>query len=532
MNTTHPTASLTTQLPGSTNSAFFPRSRLKALELIMFAIFLCVTVSQVQVKAQTPTPTPDSDEVKRLKEEKTQVELERDIAVAEKAKLDASFPKPTTSPLAGETKISDGAVIESEMVSYLSMAYAANRIVEQLKGAKDAHGTSLTIENLAIYNKADIDLLLNYKATTAQLKILRQEFCKLVPDAPQCGKIRIATRSTAPLGIVGSFLGAFVDLTALLRTNVTIQGNTFDISEAALVSEVFRASRASGGLPANPNLYYPAAFPPTDPSLQTSELLLILEDLHDLKARVLRAVHDLEEREKDIAKTKSAIDKLKALIDGSPDQIKDARAELDRLLKVQKELAQKHQPVPFDKLERIEELQVSIPKMQQDLADAPEKKAKAEAKLQQLLKGQTEDEIQDLISRMKLVNDRFDQLVATLIKVDSATGINSLTAYIRAENLTAVMKDPNSYWLQLAVVKAGGNNRIKTNLVVDIFTGGSRLSHSGGVVVQYNLYGLTGKSLASDTFTEYTGYIKAGKIKQLPNPVTIQDLPKRTPTHP
>lgn len=76
---------------------------------------------------------------------------------------------------------------------------------------------------------------------------------------------------------------------------------------------------------------------------------------------------------------------------------------------------------------------------------------------------------------MRLINERFDQLIATLIKTDSATGINSLTAYIRAENLQAVMNDPkNSYWLQLTVVKAGGNNRIKTNLLVDSFTGGNR----------------------------------------------------------
>jgi hypothetical protein len=509
------------------------RMSLKRINLTFFAGFLFLTASQMTVRGQSsPTPTPESEQVIRLREQKTRAELERDIAVAEKAKLDASFPKPTTSPLTGETKINDGAVIESEMVTYLSMAYAANRIVEQLKDAKNADGSCLAITNLAIYNKADIDLLLNYKATTAQLKILRQELCKLVPEARQCGGARIAARSTAPLGIIGSFLGAFVDLTALLRTNVTVQGHTFDISEAALVSEVFRAARAPEGLSGHPNLYYPATFSPTDPGLQTSELLLILEDLHDLKARVLVAVHDLEERQKGIAKVKAEIDKLKALIEGAPDQIKAAQSELDRLLSLQKELEQKHQKVPFDKLERIAQLQESIPKMQQELADAPGKKAKAEAKLQQLLQGQTEDEIQDLISRMKLVNDRFDQLVATLIKVDSATGINSLTAYIRAENLTAVMKDQHSCWLQLAVVRAGGNNRIKTNLVVDIFTGGSRLSHSGGVVVQYNLYDLTGKSIASDTFTEYTGYIKAGKIKRLPNPVTVLDVPKRTPTQP
>ncbi|MBA2526567.1 MAG: hypothetical protein H0V18_12430, partial [Pyrinomonadaceae bacterium] len=189
--------------------------------LISVVVLLFLTVGAVQITAQseTATPTPESEEIKRLRDEKTRAELERDIALAEKARLDARFPKPTTSPLAGETKINDGAVIESEMVSYLSMAYAANRIVERLRDTDQ-----LVVSNLAIYNKADIDLLLNYKATTAQLEILHQEFCKVVPDAAECGGAKGFRSAGAALGMVGSFLGAFVDMTALLRTNVTIQG--------------------------------------------------------------------------------------------------------------------------------------------------------------------------------------------------------------------------------------------------------------------------------------------------------------------
>lgn len=69
------------------------------------------------VSAQSATATPESEEIIRLREQKTRAELEKDIAVAEKAKLEAQFPKPSTSPLAGETKINDGAVIESDMIS-------------------------------------------------------------------------------------------------------------------------------------------------------------------------------------------------------------------------------------------------------------------------------------------------------------------------------------------------------------------------------------------------------------------------------
>ncbi|HEX8632696.1 MAG TPA: hypothetical protein VF703_00940 [Pyrinomonadaceae bacterium] len=510
---------------------------LKAIKLIAVAMFLILSASINSVTAQTPAPTatPESEEIKKLRDDKTRAELERDIAVAEKARNDATSPKPSSAPLAGETKINDGAVIENEMISYLSMAYAANRIVERLRETDN-----LAIKNLAIYNKADIDLLLNYKATRAQLAILKKEFCKHAPEATECGggDKGFSRSPTAALGMVGSFLGAFIDATALLRTNVTVQGHTFDISEAALVSEVFRAVRADDGLDNNPALYYPAAFPPVDPKLDTSQLLNTLEELNDLKAKVLVALAEQEETLKEITKAKADIAKLKGFDKDAPQQILDAEANLKLLEELKQEEERAGRALPFEALERLKRLRESIKQMKADHEAVPAKLKAAEALLKQLETGQdgkpqNEDQRKEVVAKMKLVNERFDQLIATLIKTDAATGINSLTAYIRAENMKQVMGDEKgSYWLQLAVVKAGGNNRIKTNLLVDLFTGGSRLSHSGGVIVQYSLYDLNGRSIVSDTLTEYTGYTKAGRIKRLINPINVIDTPKRTPAHP
>lgn len=542
MNSTHPTA--TPILPGSTRRAFFPRISLRALELTLFAIFLFLTASQVQVKAQTPTPTPDSDEVQRLKEEKAQSELRKGIAEDRKAELEAKFPKPTTSPLAGETKINEGAVIESEMVSYLSMAYAANHIVDTLKTANLAGGNK--INNIAIYNKADIDLLLNYTVTTNQIELVRQAYCKLLSlgsdkcPAPATDKAPAVKLPAAPLSIVSSFLGAFVDLTALLRTNVEVQGHTFNIDEGALVSEVFRAIRAGDGLnstikPAQPapNLYYPAAFPPNLNVNQESELLGQLELLYELKAKVSTIVGGLEENIKNTKKVKVEIEGLEAAVKEIEAKIKDEQAELDRLVSLEKKYGRR---MPFEARERMARLRDSLADLAKQLDDTKNELKAKKADLKDLkdeqiaLRKQLASDLQtgdldEVIAKLKLLNDRFDQFIATLIKTDAASGINSLTAYIRAEHLKRVFKDGNSYWLQLAVVKAGGNNRIKTNLLVDIFTGGNRISHSGGTIVQYNLYDPDGKSLVSDTLTEYTGYIKAGKIKRLPNPVKVEDAP-------
>jgi hypothetical protein len=520
---------------------------LKVVNLLAAALLL--GAATVTAQTPTPSPTPDSEEIRRLREEKTRAELKRDIVTAEKAEFDAKFPKPTSSPLAGETKVNDGAVIENEMVSYVSMAYAANRIVEKLKAHNDSlvpnEKRLLSIDSLAIYNKADVDLLLNYKALNNQLEILHLEFCKVLQrGTPGCqtdaqGNFR--TKSVfRGIPLVSSFLGSFVDLTALLRTNVTVQGHTFDIAEASLVSEVFRAMRAADGYGNAVELYYPAVFPPNLSADSSSELLERLEDLNDLKARVSVQTRALEDKLKATVELKQKVDELKTFIKTAPAQIKAADDELSRLERLRREVEGKGWRVPFDVLERIEKLRETIVKIQAKQVKAPGDLSAAVAGLAALGSNDPENpendkleaQLRETLAKLKSVGERFDQFVANLIKTDAATGINTLTAYIRAEQLRRVLQGKDSYWLQLSVVKAGGNNRIKTNLLVDIFTGGSRLSHSGGVIVQYNLYDPDGRSIVSDTLTEYTGYTKAGRIKRLINPAEVKDVPARTPAHP
>jgi hypothetical protein len=135
-------------------------------------------------------------------------------------------------------------------------------------------------------------------------------------------------------------------------------------------------------------------------------------------------------------------------------------------------------------------------------------------------------QLEDTIARLKSLNEQLTKFVEALVKASDATATNPLTGFIKAETLTKAMDGTDSYWLQLKVLKAGGNNRIKTNLVADVFRGGNRVSHSGGAIVQYNLFDTTGKSIASDTLAAYSGYIKTEKINNLPNPANVADGPK------
>jgi hypothetical protein len=138
-----------------------------------------------------------------------------------------------------------------------------------------------------------------------------------------------------------------------------------------------------------------------------------------------------------------------------------------------------------------------------------------ELKLQPIQNPPDLDKVQaqaeDAIARLKAINAQFDSLIAALIEGEAANA-NALTNYLRIEGLLEVIGQTD-YWLELKVINAGGNNRIKTNLIVDIFRGGNRVSHSGGVIAQYNLFKPSGQSIVSGVASVYTKYIYAGKIR-------------------
>lgn len=235
----------------------------RAATCLLFLMTLVVAAT-----AQTPTPTPKSEEVLRLEEEKAQAELRKAIAEANKAELEAKFPKPTSSPLAGTTTVSDGAVIESQIVAYSAMARAANRLVGGINQNTIRKAGALKVAKLAVFNEDDVRLLLSYKATRNQLETLRQSYCALLAKSQtteeQCREAheqqasRPAAESFAAAGaaltVARSLFGSFVDLTSLFRTNVEIKGQTFDIEEAPSSprSSAPRAERTGAVCPATP----------------------------------------------------------------------------------------------------------------------------------------------------------------------------------------------------------------------------------------------------------------------------------------
>jgi hypothetical protein len=85
--------------------------------------------------------------------------------------------------------------------------------------------------------------------------------------------------------------------------------------------------------------------------------------------------------------------------------------------------------------------------------------------------------------------------------------------YARTEKLISTMQAGRIYWLVVKNVKAGGNVRIKSNPLIDIFRGGSSIKFSGGSLATYYILDNDGKIVVSDVIKGYEPYTKSSKIK-------------------
>src|SRR6185437_11432738 len=210
--------------------------------------FMFISPSQISAQdsspSPSPSPSPESEELKRLKErneilaeEKKAAEAESDIAKAKKSELETKFPKPSATPLAGDTTVDSGVKIESEMMAYKAMADAAEKVAKELE--------EQGLRSLAIYNEKDIKALLAYMLVSNQIQVMQTEYEKLLAPPPTAPTIVISNRPSltnrhsllgpaavsSGISIATSVLGSFIDLVALLRTDTTIKGMDFNIEE-------------------------------------------------------------------------------------------------------------------------------------------------------------------------------------------------------------------------------------------------------------------------------------------------------------
>jgi hypothetical protein len=90
---------------------------------------------------------------------------------------------------------------------------------------------------------------------------------------------------------------------------------------------------------------------------------------------------------------------------------------------------------------------------------------------------------------------------------------NNWFNYLITEQIMKTMQTYGIYWIKVKNIKAGGNLRIKSNPLIDIFRGGSSIKFSGGSIATYYIFNNNGDIIASGVINAYTPYKKSSQIK-------------------
>jgi hypothetical protein len=490
-------------------------------------IVLCCAFALPSTYAQTPTTTPTpSEEELRLQEQKRLLELQKDIELAKKAIRDAQPqpPTPTATPLAGDTTLDPNVKLEVEMVAYLAMSDIASRIAAEVKGQSSG-------KNLAIYDAQVVKDWRFYRALLPAFKVQVDDLiknyqtllCKNPAEFSTPGFKDMCPKPTQdsmnadamPFSILPKafsagtdILKSFIDLTALFRTDTKIEGKSVTIDESAMVAEVFRALKKTTGGPVK--LYYPEVFPPrlteNSPTVTRIGLLFLykieaderIKKKGDDKDHLIEALKKPSADKKGLAEQldpltslKERLDNLTAAYEIQTDQAvkKKLKAQMDKLKVEVSEL------LPMGKT-----LEGLISELESGIKSIDETEIKPRKK--QI------DELDEDIKKLSDLNARFLKFVDEFVKVDDK-GSNALALFIKSEDVDEAMKD--GHWLEIKTVSAGGNNRVRKNLLR--YLTGAKLDHSGGLIVEWTLFDKTGAVIASDKVSFYGGYMEPKKIR-------------------
>jgi len=521
------------------------RSLVRLLRITFFMIWF--GLAAVAGFAQSPTPSPHipSEEELRLEEQKRLLTLQKDIELAKKAIRDAQpeTPKPTATPLPGDTTLNEGVRLETAMVSYKSMSEIANEIGKEIR--LSANGAT----NFAIYDPQVVRdwrfhqaLFPAFKGQTEDIRNhyitllcedvnsgvsahFRTTYC-IARGGRNFGALNKANRSSMKLEAVSAAIGAgatlikaFVDLAALFRTETKIEGSSVTIDSSAFVAEVFRSLKNHYGcvqkpipprcVPTNPVFYYPGVF---QPRIDESETVFGIGQLYIFKTEADRVI-----KAKTLGKP-ALVNQLNSLL-AQKNEEEQALEKINELTEVVGNLNRSlaHETIPSfrrklwaEKTETLVELGRLGPAAIHIANIATFDRSIAAKRV-------AINTIDAPVKNLTDLNERFQTFVDQFVKIDDK-GTNALALFIKSEDIEKIMGNGTSYWLEIKSVSAGGNNRTRKNLIW--FFAGARVDHSGGMIAEYTLYNQSGAVVSSDKIAYYEGYIqpkhiKKGKLKDI-----------------
>ncbi|HEX8196209.1 MAG TPA: hypothetical protein VF571_08480 [Pyrinomonadaceae bacterium] len=429
-----------------------------------------------------------------------EAEARKKIAEARKAELEATFPIPDPESLRTATDFKEikGEFIETRIQGYQAMANAAQKVACRIRGTV---GNNVS---LVVYRPEEAAMIRQYLSVMDKRNRLEERYKSLIKETDAL-QAEIAQRSDlGQFGIqsfdgggIGAVANLVVEFIGLFKRQETFSPTLFDIGDKELLAVFFDKFRTTDCQYPNENsrdvqFYYPGVIPITLSPMQpaSSDLWSGVIELDRVRTE---AENKLATFEESFSGIQSLISELETMPANQRDEKQNAAL---RILK-------KIERLKFEK-DVLRELykgflkEIGIPFKEKP--EKPEQKPEPD---------KPSSTTQTTTVTVNVYNKEEEK------KKNNDAGGGNFFALLDAEKLYKLMSDTNrkGYWIQMSVSKAGGNVRVVSIPIVDIFAG-SRVRFSGGSIISYNVFGLDGQSILSGVTSSYEKYTSSKKIEK------------------
>lgn len=523
------------------------RNNSSILVFIIISLLVLAQVNSIKTLAQDTT----DEDVEESNRQKTIAENEKAIAEAKKAKFDALFPKPDVSSLVGGTKINEGTFIETQILGYCAMKSAAKEISGRINELPNRG-------NLVVYNEADVKMVARYTLMMNRLKNIERgyhdQFTQVLAlirtvdsnfQVPDIMTIQSILEESSRQNSAGLIIDTALKFLSLLKTDIEITPSEIAIGEKELVAEVFSNLNSSSRF----TPYYPQTIPLSIQDCSTGTLescspllnqIMLTSEAHDkvaflkLKAKeILDDVQGNERANKNINDLNQEIIALDLIINNPATKKKEREAkqrekndklDLIRIATqgIQARNSKYNNPGRLTAFRdgygvfagKIEILNKTFKITMEELGFTKEPETPTPTPAKTATPTPTPCTGKDCPQTSLQTTNVNVNVGDKEEKKDAASGgggDKTFASYLQAESLKNVMSQTNSRWLEVKVIKAGGNLRVRSNIYTNLVVG-SRVNFSGGAIVYFNVFDKDGKSEKSGVVSAYNGYQKSSKI--------------------
>lgn len=467
--------------------------------ILFLPVLLTFGVMNLVVKGQSESTI--SPELQRRVDE---AKARQAIAEARKAELEATIPLPDPESLRTETEFKEikGEFIESRIQGYKAMETVAQKIACRIRGNV---GTDV---NLVLYRPEEAAMIRRYLAVMDKRDKLQQWYEKLNAEADKASADNPKLNQLNFDGGIGAVANLIVEFIGLFKREETFSPSVFDIADKELIAVFFDKFRRADCQYEQENrrnvqLYYPAATPinltPLPPS--KSDLWNKVVELEILRAAVDSKIKNLAEPVEFLNKEIKRLENQPSRTAAEADDLqryKSARNELNNSGLIQKIEALRFQSDTLREIYKGFLKEIGIPFKEEKKEEKPK---------------EAEGEKPSATTQTTTVNVNVYNKEEEKKKNEGDASGGNFYAYLEAERLYRLMSEDKGYWIQMSVVKAGGNVRVISIPIIDIFAG-SRVRFSGGAIVSYNVFGLNGQSIFSGVVSGYEKYASSKKIEK------------------